>query len=243
MRLNLNYITLALSTIALANAKLIMIIRHGEKLNDKVTDLSPRGKARAQCLINLFGENGVFLQPEHIYAQSPSEKKQSTRPRDTVTPLSEAIGIPINLDYTSGQVKKLAKSIENSTDNKVVLISWSNDNIPDIAEKFGIVNPPDWDSNTFDDIWMLYDDATTSFYRNNVSKRTTYSGTDGFTMEIVKQNIDDCINENVKNFKVTSTSSEGNSNSASGSSRSVHFTSSLFIAIVGVFIYFIAAFY
>jgi len=239
MRLNLNYITLFLSTIALANAKLVMIIRHGEKLNDKVTDLSPRGKARAQCLINIFGNNGVYLTPEHIYAQSPSEKKQSTRPRDTVIPLAESLGLTVNLDYTSGQVKKLVKSIENSTDNKVVLISWSNDNIPDIAEKFGIVNPPEWDSNTFDDIWMLYDDATTSFYNNNVSKRTTYSGTDGFTMEIVKQNIDECINENVGNFKVTST----NSNSTSGSSNSVHFTSSLFIAIVGVFIYFIAVFY
>jgi len=240
MRLNFNYIILALSTVALANAKLIMIIRHGEKLNDKVTDLSPRGKARAQCLINVFGENGTYLTPEHIYAQSPTEKKQSTRPKDTVTPLAESLGVTINLDYTSGQVKKLAKNIETATDNNVVLISWSNDNIPDIAEKFGIVNPPNWDSNTFDEIWMLYDDATTSFFNNNVSKRTTYSGTDGFTMEIVKQNIDDCINENVKNFKVTSQST---SEDVSGSPSSVHLTSSLFFAMVGVFIYFIAALY
>jgi len=194
------FTTIILSTIAIANAKLAMIIRHGEKISDDLTDLSPKGKARAFCLINAFGNNGTFITPQKIYAQSPTEKKQSTRPRDTVTPLCDVLGLELDLSYTSGQIKKLTKNIEN-TSEEVVLVSWSNDNIPEIAEKFGIINPPAWDGNVFDDIWMIYDSATPSFYNTNGnSKRGIYAGNDGFFMEIVKQNVDDCINENISKF-------------------------------------------
>lgn len=246
MRLNIKYITLALTSLALANAKLIMIIRHGEKVNDKETDLSAKGKARAYCLSEAFGTNGKFTTPLKIYAQSPSEKKQSTRPRDTVQPLADALGIEVDLSYTSGQVKKLAKDVEGSND-EVVLISWSNDNIPDIAEKFGITSPPDWDSDTFDEIWML-SDGTTPYYKNNgLAKRLTYAGTDGLSMEIIKQDVDDCIQANIENFGLAeeqqAKKNKKSGKSKSGSPSSVHFSSSLFVAIAGVFIYFIAAYY
>ncbi|ORX82432.1 hypothetical protein BCR32DRAFT_178465, partial [Anaeromyces robustus] len=135
------------------------IIRHGEKLNDEVTDLSPKGKARAYCLINVFGNNGTYATPEKIFAQSPSEKKQSTRPRDTVTPLADALGLEVDLSYTSGQVKKLSNDITDESEN-IVLISWSNDNIKEISEKIGIENPPEWDNDVFDEIWMIHDDST-----------------------------------------------------------------------------------
>ncbi|ORX82431.1 hypothetical protein BCR32DRAFT_183579, partial [Anaeromyces robustus] len=150
----LRYFIILLLGIVAVNAKLIMIIRHGEKLSDKKTDLSPKGKTRAHCLINLFSDNGRYLTPKKIYAQSPSEKKQSTRPRDTVEPLAEALNINVDLSYTSGQIKKLTKDIKNDIED-VILISWSSDNIPDIAEKFGIENPPSWDKNDFDKIWMI----------------------------------------------------------------------------------------
>ncbi|ORY86504.1 hypothetical protein LY90DRAFT_302017, partial [Neocallimastix californiae] len=145
---------LMLFSIAMAHAKLVMLIRHGEKINDDYTDLSPRGQARAHCLINVFGNNGTYLSPQKIYAQNPTEKKQSTRPRDTVVPLADALGLQVDLSYTSGQIKKLTSDIMSSSD-EVTLVSWSNDKIPDIAEKFGINSPPDWDSDVFDDIWMI----------------------------------------------------------------------------------------
>jgi len=242
MRLNLKHITLALSSIALANAKLIMIIRHGEKVNDKETDLSATGKARAYCLSEAFGPDGKFATPSKIYAQSPSEKKQSTRPRDTVQPLADLLHMNVDLSYTSGQVKKLAKDVEGSND-EVVLISWSNDNIPDIAEKFGITNPPEWNSNTFDEIWVL-SDGTTSYYKNDLTKRLTYTGTDGLNMEIIKQDVEACIEENKYNYGYEEEQqSKKSKNKKSGSPSSVHFSSSLYVAIAGVFIYFIAAHY
>jgi len=218
--MNSSIIAYLLSFIVIVNAKLIMVIRHGEKINDDVTDLSPKGKARAYCLINVFGNNGTYATPQKIFAQNPTEKKQSTRPRDTVVPLAEALGLQVDLSYTSGQIKKLTNYIASSND-EVTLVSWNNDKIPEIAEKLGISNPPDWDSDTFDDIWMIYDSNTSSYYNSNsVSKRGVYTGTEGYTMEIVKQNIDTCISENISNFNDASSSSSTSSNSSSSSSSS-----------------------
>ncbi|KAG4108743.1 hypothetical protein H8356DRAFT_1617520 [Neocallimastix lanati (nom. inval.)] len=213
---------LILFSIALVQAKLVMIIRHGEKINDDYTDLSPKGKARAHCLVNVFGNNGTYATPQRIYAQNPTEKKQSTRPKDTVEPLAESLGLQVDLSYTSGQIKKLTSAIMSSAD-EVTLISWNNDKIPEIAEKFGITNPPDWKSKVFDDIWMIYDSATTSYLKNSLTKRNVYPGTSGYTMEIVEQNINDCIAANAKNFQ-------------SSSSDATRLTSGLIMAIVSLII-------
>jgi len=107
--MKLKFIINALFGLTLANAKLVMIIRHGEKLNDKVTNLSEKGQARANCLVEAFGTNGFYATPQKIFAQSPSEKKQSTRPRDTVIPLAKSLGLDVDLSYTSNKVKKTRK--------------------------------------------------------------------------------------------------------------------------------------
>ncbi|OUM66365.1 hypothetical protein PIROE2DRAFT_6409 [Piromyces sp. E2] len=202
--MKLSILTCLLTLVVIVNAKLVMIIRHGEKISDDYTDLSPKGKTRAYCLVNNF-------------CPKSNRKKQSTRPKDTVEPLAEALGIQVDLSYTSGQIKKLTNYIISSSD-EVTLVSWNNDKIPEIAEKLGITNPPDWDNDTFDEIWMVYDSATTSYYNSNnnsVAKRAVYSGTDGFSMEIVKQNINDCISENFSLFNVASSSSSSSSSQTS----------------------------
>ncbi|ORX49669.1 hypothetical protein BCR36DRAFT_583737 [Piromyces finnis] len=215
-----------------------MVIRHGEKINDDLTYLSPRGEARAYCLINVFGNNGTYAKPQLIYAQSPTEKKQSTRPRDTVVPLADALGLNVNLFYASGQIKKLVQDINKSTED-VVLISWSNDKIPEIAEKFGISNPPDWDNDTFDEIWMIYNSASPSYFNNNsITKRSTYYGNEGYTMEIVKQNVDDCIAENISKFKTSNSINNGNS-----SSDAFHIKNSLYMMALTILFSFFVIYY
>ncbi|ORX43934.1 hypothetical protein BCR36DRAFT_586399 [Piromyces finnis] len=193
--MRLKFIASTLLSLAVANAKLIMIIRHGEKLNDKVTNLSEKGQARADCLIEAFGQNGVYATPQKIFAQSPSEKKQSTRPRDTVIPLANSLGLQVDLSYTSNKVKKLANDIENSSE-EVILISWSSDKIKDIAEKFGIKKAPKYDNDAFDDIYIITDN-TIPFVKKtgvNITPNETRFGKDGMNLYIVKENVDECIN-------------------------------------------------
>jgi len=210
-------ITSVLLGLTLANAKLIYLIRHGEKLNDKVTNLSPKGEARASCLINVFGNNGTLPSPQKIYAQNPTEKKQSTRPKDTVIPLSDHLGLPLDLSFTSGKVKKLANAIMTIPDD-IVLVSWSNDKIPEIAEQLGIVNAPDWDSKVFDDIWVLSDG-------NTVIDNDTMNNGMGNTMDNTMSNASGNNNSNNNfdninnNNDISETSKIGNGINNSGANN------------------------
>jgi len=191
--MKIKFITSVLLGLTLANAKLIYLIRHGEKLNDKVTNLSPKGEARASCLINVFGNNGTLPSPQKIYAQNPTEKKQSTRPKDTVIPLSDHLGLELDLSFTSGKVKNLANAIMTIPDN-IVLVSWSNDKIPEIAEQLGIANAPDWDSKVFDDIWVLSDGNTV------IDNDTMNSDMDNTMNNTIENNNDNIYaNSNINN--------------------------------------------
>lgn len=234
------FITL-LSIIALANAKLVMIIRHGEKISDDYTDLSPRGKARADCLINVFGSNGTYVSPQKIYAQSPSEKKLSTRPRDTVVPLAQSLGLQLDLTYESGKTKKLTGDILSSND-EIVLISWSNDKIPKIAESLGVVNPPEWNNNVFDEIWMI-SDGTTPYTKNTMNSGSTAASNtntvtngslnkrqSGLKLTVVKQEINQCITQTMPKYKSSTTTAN-----TSGSAKS--YSVNLFIGLVSLILY------
>ncbi|KAL6599191.1 hypothetical protein U3516DRAFT_913076 [Neocallimastix sp. 'constans'] len=188
--------------ITFVNAKVIMIIRHGEKINDKVTNLSDKGKARAECLVEAFGNNGVYVTPQKIYAQRPTENRHSTRPRDTVIPLAKSLGLEVDLTYSSGKFKKLVKEIENSSE-EIFLISWANDKIDNIAKEFKIKKIPKWDSEVFDDIWVITDDNTSIFKNGkNVTPAITYHGKKNYEMFIVKENIDQCINKRLNSLNL-----------------------------------------
>jgi len=192
--MKLIYIFFILVGIQLINAKLVMVIRHGEKISDKYSGLSSKGQARADCLIEAFGSNGIYVSPQKIYAQS-TEGKKSTRPRDTVIPLASNLELNIDLSFRSDDVKRLAKQIKNSPE-EVVLVSWSRDKIDNFAKQFGIKNVSSWDNNTFDEIWMITDGVSNynKSTRNSVKPIKTYRGKEGFNIEVVKENIDECIN-------------------------------------------------
>lgn len=178
--------------ITLANAKLIMLIRHGEKIDDDHTDLSPQGQARAECLIETFGVNGLFTTPQKIYAQRPTQQRQSTRPKDTVTPLANSLNLEVDLTYTSGKFKDLAKYIATSPE-EVILVCWGNDRIPNIAKQLGIKKAPEWKGKIFDNVWVLTDN-TTPYSSNNLQVTRTLPGTKGLDMYILKENVDQCMN-------------------------------------------------
>jgi len=98
--------TTALLGLTMVNAKLIMIIRHGEKIDDDHSGLSDIGQARANCLVESFGKNGTFTTPQKIYAQS-LVGKTSTRPRDTVVPLAQSLGLEVDLTFEDEDTEEL----------------------------------------------------------------------------------------------------------------------------------------
>jgi len=224
--MRLNFFIVILLGISIINAKLIMIIRHGEKLNDQLTNLSEKGQARADCLADAFGSKGPFATPQKIFAQNPNEKKQSTRPRDTLLPLARSLGLSIDLSYSEDQYKSLLKAIVDAPE-EVILISWSNDNIQDMAGEFGILDAPKWKAPVFDEIWMIKDGRTPQFKNGaRVSPSSSYAGTDKWTMDIVKQNVEQCIERIIDAINYPnghpippSNSNSNNNNKAGGSSN------------------------
>jgi hypothetical protein len=154
--------------------------------SDSIVDLSIRGSARAAALPSLFisanpqlsvsltstgsGYGAQFLQqtisgpaarfsrPDFLFATKASSN--SNRPVETITPLAGALNLPISANVADKDFDCLVSTLQESTyTGKVVLICWHHGNIPGLAKKLGIANPPAWDATVFDRVWEIAYDA------------------------------------------------------------------------------------
>jgi len=102
-----------------------------------------------------------FPAPDFLFATAHSP--ESKRPRQTITPLAAALGLPINHDY--GEKKKdidaLAALLRTSHYvGKTILICWHHGAIPDLATALGATGATPWAATVFDRIWVIdYDTA------------------------------------------------------------------------------------
>jgi hypothetical protein len=153
--------------------KVVMIIRHGEKPGRKggAPGVDETGRAdehsmtrtgwqRAYKLADVFDGVGPtppgLTRPAVIYAAHANENGRGDRTRETVRPLAEKIGVPVNTAFGKGDEQALARSVESEPGP--TLISWQHSEIPDIAESFGTVTPApptEWPDNRYDVVWTL----------------------------------------------------------------------------------------
>jgi hypothetical protein len=110
-----------------APGTLVMIIRHGEKpdksgkppgvdINGNRTDdtsLTKIGWNRARGLADVFDPPGVqphpgLARPKAIYAAGVTEVGDGERTRETITPLAQRLGIPINTSFGKGDEYTMA---------------------------------------------------------------------------------------------------------------------------------------
>jgi hypothetical protein len=150
----------------------IMIIRHAEKPdgstpgvdadgNEDDSSLTAVGWERAHALVGLFdpaeGDPRAGLaRPQTIYAAGVTDEGEGQRTRETVAPLGEALGIPVNTEYGKGEEKKLMKDVLESSGT--TLISWQHSEIPAVADAFESVTPAppqEWPSDRFDIVWTF----------------------------------------------------------------------------------------
>jgi hypothetical protein len=151
----------------------VLIIRHGEKIgeqwpgpgltkqgspNDK--SLVVRGWQRAGAWGALFGSDlggADYPRPYRIFAVDPKgdpREKPTKRPYETVTPLAERLGFPID-KRVKGQEVKLAAEINAMTDG-VVLVCWEHKRIGEalLPAFFGKKEPAGvpraWNGSRFD---------------------------------------------------------------------------------------------
>jgi hypothetical protein len=164
----------------MARAQRIMIIRHAEKpFTDKKgkydgvrssgsqseESLIVRGWQRAGALTLLFGSTRIAKSrglsiPLHLYASDPEkadkEGSKSRRPKETIEPLAQRLGLKICLDWFRGQEVELARDV--MTKSGTVLISWQHELIPAICDAIPGGNIPQtrkWDDARFDLVWVF----------------------------------------------------------------------------------------
>lgn len=136
-----NLILTTLMSAQMLEAKILFLIRHGEKpVEDKrATFLSPKGKVRAECISHIFnGEHergGMFESPKRIIAQPVGGGHLSTRPVDTVAPLAQRLGLTIEQDCGPKDYDCIEDSVLRD-DIGPILISWEHKRLRKILKRF-----------------------------------------------------------------------------------------------------------
>ena len=136
---------------------LIFLMRHAEKpLDPRDPNLSDAGKARADALSRYIAEDAST--PDFLFASAAS--KHSVRSIQTLTPLSEKLGLPINTGIADQDYQVLSGELLSDPKfaGKVVLICWHHGNLPGLAldlnaPESDVPNP--WDSGVFNLILKL----------------------------------------------------------------------------------------
>lgn len=136
----------------------VVLIRHGEK--PKHGDgLTPQGEQRAQCLVDRFGRDlPVDSRPRHIWAQEINSHQTSRRPLETVQPLAKFLNLTVDQSFARDDTQGIAAAILAAAANStgwVGLVCWEHHALTDIAAALGVSAPPDYPSDSFDQMWTV----------------------------------------------------------------------------------------
>lgn len=115
----------------------ILVIRHAEK-PDSGYELSPAGVARAAAYVNYFKNYKLDEQPLKIDAIfATADSKNSHRPRLTVTPTAQALGLTIESPFKDRDFQKLADELKAAPHGHTILICWHHEEIPNLIHALG----------------------------------------------------------------------------------------------------------
>ncbi|MGM9480264.1 histidine phosphatase family protein [Roseateles sp. NT4] len=158
-------------------SKCIMLIRHAEKPGqghegiDRVgrpddRSLSLAGWLRAGALVPYFASLAdriharLVCRPEHIFAARATSMHPSTRPRDTVQPLADVLGLSVDERWSDeDSLDRFAETLRNF--EVPVLVCWRHDYLPALARAIlrDVGVPEAWPDERFDLIWSIRRDS------------------------------------------------------------------------------------
>jgi len=148
----------------LANAT-VLIVRHAEKPAEG-SSLTPEGFARAKAYAHYFAPfhlNGESIAINALYAGKDS--KGSVRPRLTLEPLSQALQLPLNTEFSTEDPEALAEHLRTTEHGDHVLIAWRHKKIPALITALGgdpaqLIPGEKWPDEVYDWVIVLrYDGA------------------------------------------------------------------------------------
>lgn len=153
----------------------VMLIRHAEKpLGDGpphgVTvegtldpeSLTPRGWQRAGALVGLFvadpseARSARLPTPTHLFASQVGPQRSSARPRETLVPLGEMLGLSVDARFRKEELAELVQAIEAV--EGIVLVAWEHHLIPSLTTMLvgGASGVPQvWPDDRYDVVWVV----------------------------------------------------------------------------------------
>jgi hypothetical protein len=135
----------------------VLVMRHAEKLADPYDpNLSVSGQARSAALVAWYP--ATFGRPDFIFATAIS--RHSERPIQTVRPLAQNLGIPLNATYSDQDYGALAVLLLSDPifGGKSILICWHHGNIPGLLRGLDAATgsyPDPWDFAVFNLVLVL----------------------------------------------------------------------------------------
>ena len=140
----------------------IILLRHAEKPSDSQSvHLSKEGQKRAKELAPFLISDPVLTKyglPVALYATHPTKHGHGQRTKETITPLSKSLHLPVLAPYLSENYAALAASVLTNPkyQGKTVLICWVHDYIPQLAAALGASpEPPRWKGDVYDRIFLI----------------------------------------------------------------------------------------
>lgn len=167
-------ILVALASCGLASAasaddtRTIVFMRHGEKPDAGLGQLSCRGLNRALALPPVLTR--LFGQPSAIFAPDPSKRKEDSgvsydyvRPLATIEPTAIALGLPVDTSFGYEDIDGLKTALEKPDyAGKLIFVAWEHKQIVDLARQLLTENGgdakavPKWHGKDFDSLYVLH---------------------------------------------------------------------------------------
>ncbi|MEP6559346.1 MAG: histidine phosphatase family protein, partial [Burkholderiales bacterium] len=121
--------------------------------------LAPLGWQRAGALVQFFEQPTAphIERPDHLFAVSFDRARidSSRRSKQTLRPLSQKLGLPVNHRLGKEQEKRLVQTL--AALSGTVLVAWSHENIRLIGDALGAsaLTPSTWPDERFDVVWVF----------------------------------------------------------------------------------------
>jgi hypothetical protein len=136
----------------------VLIVRHAEKPPEGAS-LTPQGFERAQAYAHYFAPFHLEGKPLEINAlYAGHDTKNSIRPRLTLEPLSHALHLPLDTDFSTEVPEELAESLKQTAHGDHVLIAWRHKKIPALVKALGgdpaqLIPGDAWPDEVYD--WVI----------------------------------------------------------------------------------------
>ncbi|MDR5857778.1 histidine phosphatase family protein [Caballeronia sp. LZ062] len=145
----------------------IVMVRHGEKPDQGLGQLSCQGLNRALALPRVIETK--YGRPDGIFAPDPAKQKKDrgtkydyVRPLATIEPTAIYFGLPVNASLGFKEVDKLADTLLAPTyRNSLVVVAWEHALIEETARRIvkrlggDASSVPAWASADFDSIYVV----------------------------------------------------------------------------------------